>query len=300
MASKKMDRSAVSHWFMGLQDRICASLEELDGTSFREDKWARAEGGGGRSRVITGPLIEKGGVNYSAVHGPLPTQIAASLGIEDTDFYATGVSIVLHPVSPMIPIIHMNVRFFDTGAGATWFGGGIDVTPHYVVEEDARNFHIHLQGVCDAHDESYYPRFKEWADNYFYIRHREETRGIGGIFYDRLTHDEAHTMDDRWAFTQAVGSAFVPIYSQLVASNVDKPYTQRELDWQALRRSRYVEFNLVWDRGTKFGLETNGRTESILMSMPPMAQWIYDHHPVQGSKEAESLAWLRKGVDWVS
>lgn len=294
-----MDRDAVSQWFMGLQDRICAALEELDGSAFSEDRWDRPAGGGGRSRVIEGDLVEKGGVNFSAVHGPLPAKIASALGIGETDFFATGVSIVLHPRSPMVPIIHMNVRFFDTGAGATWFGGGIDVTPHYVVEEDARFFHGYLKDVCDRHNGTYYPAFKKWADDYFFNKHRNETRGIGGIFYDRLSHDETFSMDDRWAFTQDVGSAFVPIYQELVRRNRDKAYTPAQRDWQLVRRGRYVEFNLVWDRGTKFGLDTNGRTESILMSMPPDARWIYSHEPAEDSPEAETLGLLRKGIDWV-
>lgn len=299
MAKTHMDRDQVSQWFMGLQDRICAGLEDLDGSTFTEDKWERSGGGGGRSRVIMGDLIEKGGVNFSAVHGPLPSKISTALGIDETNFFATGVSIVLHPRNPMMPIIHMNVRFFDTDAGPTWFGGGIDVTPHYVVEDDARYFHNHLKDVCDRHDSDYYPRFKQWADDYFFIKHRDETRGIGGIFYDRLSHDDTHTMDDRWAYTQDVGDAFLPIYRELVGRNADRPFTPDHRDWQLVRRGRYVEFNLVWDRGTKFGLDTNGRTESILMSMPPDARWIYSHEPEEGSAEAHTLSLLKKGIDWV-
>lgn len=301
MDRTRMNREEVANWFRGLQDRICAGLEGLDGEGkFQQDEWQRPEGGGGRSRVIQGAVIEKGGVNFSAVEGPLPEKISDALKLPKTDFFATGVSIVLHPRSPMVPIIHMNVRFFDTGAGATWFGGGIDVTPHYIVDGDARAFHQHLKAVCDTHDPAYYPKFKSWADDYFYLKHRKETRGVGGIFFDRLSHSAEHSMQDRWAFTQDVGEAFVPIYRRLVEQNQSLPYGEKELEWQALRRSRYVEFNLVWDKGTKFGLDTDGRTESILMSMPPIAKWRYNYTPPTGSAEADTQAKLRKDIDWLN
>lgn len=301
MDRTRMNREEVANWFRGLQDRICAGLEGLDGEGkFQQDEWQRPEGGGGRSRVIQGAVIEKGGVNFSAVEGPLPEKISDALKLPKTDFFATGVSIVLHPRSPMVPIIHMNVRFFDTGAGATWFGGGIDVTPHYIVDGDARAFHQHLKAVCDTHDPAYYPKFKSWADDYFYLKHRKETRGVGGIFFDRLSHSAEHSMQDRWAFTQDVGEAFVPIYRRLVEQNQSLPYGEKELEWQALRRSRYVEFNLVWDKGTKFGLDTDGRTESILMSMPPIAKWRYNYTPPTGSPEADTQAKLRKDIDWLN
>lgn len=294
-------RSDIQSFFMNLQDDICTSLEELDGSgSFREDLWDRPEGGGGRSRVLLGTHIEKGGVNFSAVEGAMPENISAALGLEPTDFFATGVSIVLHPANPMVPIIHMNVRYFETTAGKYWFGGGIDVTPHYINAEDAKFFHKHLKSVGDLHDAAYYPKHKEWADNYFYIPHRNETRGIGGIFFDRLEADETHTKEDRFSYVKSVGESFVPIYSRLLRRNMSKPFESHHKEWQYHRRGRYVEFNLVWDKGTKFGLYTNGRIESILMSMPPMAQWTYDHKTHEGSKEAETLSMLRKGVDWVN
>ena len=193
----------------------------------------------------------------------------------------------------------MNVRYFELSTGTYWFGGGIDLTPHYVVPEQARWFHEQLKAVCDKHDPAYYPRFKTWADDYFYLPHRQETRGVGGIFFDYLTEGEASTKGDLFAFQQGVGDAFAPIYTHLMHLNRDLPYSPREQQWQGLRRGRYVEFNLVWDRGTKFGLETNGRTESILMSMPPQANWVYDFRPEPNSPEADTLTWLRKGVDWV-
>ena len=288
-----VDRPSVTRYFQTLQDDICAALEALDGGRFREDAWTRPGGGGGRSRVITGEVIEKGGVNFSAVHGELNERAQRALGIPAREFFATGVSIVLHPKNPWVPIIHMNVRYFEGGADTYWFGGGIDLTPHYVIPEDAQFFHQSLQAVCDRHDPAYYPEFKPWADRYFHLKHRQETRGIGGIFFDRLNTDATHSPEDRFAFVRDVGEAFAPIYTELARRHLDQPYGERELRWQNLRRGRYVEFNLVWDRGTKFGLETDGRTESILMSMPPVANWVYDFQPEAGSLEAETLAVLR-------
>lgn len=295
----KPNREEITAYFQDLQDRICGALEEADGGRFHQDLWERPAGGGGRTRIIQGNHIEKGGVNFSAVHGPMPENIAKSLGFDKVDFYATGVSIVLHPKNPWVPIIHMNVRYFETNTGAYWFGGGIDLTPHYVNEKDARFFHQQLKDACDAHHPDYYPKFKEWADNYFYVRHRKETRGIGGIFFDRLNDADGFTKQERFDFVRSVGETFAPTYLSLFNQYKDQPFTQKEKDWQLLRRGRYVEFNLVWDRGTKFGLETDGRIESILMSLPPYVQWAYNHQPEAGSAEAETLAWLRKGVDWV-
>ena len=295
-----LDRNEISNYFQQLQDYICNALEQADGQGkFREDLWDRPEGGGGRSRVIIGEQIEKGGVNYSAVHGPMPEAIAKSLGLGAVDFYATGVSIVLHPRNPWVPIIHMNVRYFETSDGTWWFGGGIDLTPHYILHEDAQFFHRKLKFVCDQHALDYYPKFKEWADNYFYIQHRKETRGIGGIFFDRLDGKDGFSKLDRFDFVRDVGESFVPIYTSILAKRMDYPFNEQERDWQLLRRGRYVEFNLVWDRGTKFGLQTNGRIESILMSMPPLAQWEYANEPEEGSKEKRTLELLKKGVNWV-
>ncbi|MDF1699345.1 MAG: oxygen-dependent coproporphyrinogen oxidase [Saprospiraceae bacterium] len=294
-------REEIQAFFMGLQDRICAGLEELDGTgTFHEDKWERPEGGGGRSRVIEGQKIEKGGVNFSAVEGHLPERISKALNLAPTDFYATGVSIVLHPKNPHVPIIHMNVRYFETSVGKYWFGGGIDVTPHYIYDEDAIFFHKYLKEVGDKHDSGYYPHHKKWADDYFYIQHRKETRGIGGIFFDRLEADETHTKRDRFNYVKDVGNAFVTIYKKLVDQNQGKEFSEQEKDWQYHRRGRYVEFNLVWDKGTKFGLQTNGRIESILMSMPPEAKWTYNHAVAKDSPEQRTLDLLIKGIDWAS
>jgi len=294
-------RSEIKSFFMNLQDSICASLESLDGKGkFHEDLWERPEGGGGRSRVILGDKIEKGGVNFSAVEGHLPEKISNALGLDPTDFFATGVSIVLHPHNPLVPIIHMNVRYFETSVGKYWFGGGIDVTPHYIFDEDAKFFHKYLKSVGDKHDEAYYPHHKKWADDYFYIPHRKETRGIGGIFFDRLEADETHTKQDRFDFVKDVGESFIPIYSELMNRNHSKEYTDDHKSWQFHRRGRYVEFNLVWDKGTKFGLQTNGRIESILMSMPPLANWTYNHEIKPGSNEEITQGKLIKGIDWAN
>ena len=294
-------KESISEWFSGLQNRICASLEDVDGKGvFREDVWDRPGGGGGRARIMTGGrAIEKGGVNFSAVHGETPASIRHAMQLEEAEFYATGVSIVMHPYSPSVPIIHMNVRYFEMSNGVAWFGGGIDLTPHYVDAEDAYFFHQSLKKVCDRHSPDYYPKFKTWADDYFYVKHRCETRGIGGIFFDRLAPTEATDRDQLFKFVQDVGEAFAPAYTHLIQKNRDLPYGEQEKAWQMIRRGRYVEFNLVHDKGTKFGLDTKGRIESILMSLPPFAAWQYAHVPAPGSKEAQTVAVLKKGVDWL-
>lgn len=293
-------KEEIASWFQELQEHICNQLEQADGKGkFKEDLWDRQEGGGGRTRILVGgDVIEKGGVNFSAVHGETPQKILDALKLEQSDFFATGVSIVQHPVNPLVPIIHMNVRYFEMSNGISWFGGGIDLTPHYINPSDAQFFHQHLKTICDSHDENYYGRFKQWADDYFFIKHRQETRGIGGIFFDQLKEDEEHSLSERWAFVKAVGEVFAPIYIELIQRNKDKPYTPNQKHWQKIRRGRYAEFNLVWDKGTKFGLDTNGRTESILMSMPPEAIWEYDFKVQDGSEEANTLKSLKKGVKW--
>jgi len=304
---ENVDKSQIAGWFRQLQDQICQGLESLDGQGkFIEDQWQRPGGGGGRTRSIAeGGVIEKGGVNFSEVHGKTPKKILDALGLEQADFYATGVSIVLHPESPMVPIIHMNVRYFEmTPEGKNdqqhwWFGGGIDLTPHYVNSEDAALFHQKLKQTCDQHHEQFYARFKEWADDYFYLKHREETRGVGGIFFDRLTENKELTKEELWKFVKDVGLTFVPAYREQVTRNKDKSYGEREKQWQLYRRGRYVEFNLVWDKGTKFGLDTGGRTESILMSLPPQANWAYGHDPGVGTPEHQTLLQLKKGINWI-
>lgn len=294
-----LSKETITEWFKGLQDEICGALSEADGSAFKEDLWERSGGGGGRTRILEGNHIEKGGVNFSAVHGKTPEKILKALNLPEAEFYATGVSIVLHPKNPKVPIIHMNVRYFEMSNGIWWFGGGIDLTPHYVVEEEARFFHQQMKNVCDQHDEAYYPQFKTWADDYFFIKHREETRGIGGIFFDRLNETDSQTKESRFDFVKAVGQTFAPTYLHLFNENFKKAFSEQEKEWQLLRRGRYVEFNLVWDKGTKFGLDTNGRTESILMSLPANASWAYRHEPTADTAEGQTLALLKKGIDWL-
>jgi coproporphyrinogen III oxidase len=219
-------------------------------------------------------------------------------GVQAKTFFATGISIVIHPQSPMVPIIHMNIRYFEMSDGTKWLGGGIDLTPHYINDEDARFFHNELKKVCDKHSSDYYPKFKKWADDYFFISHRNETRGIGGIFFDRLNTDAKMSFEKNFLFWKDVGKAFAPIYVHLMEKNKNRSFTQENKKWQLLRRGRYVEFNLVYDKGTKFGLETNGRVESILMSLPALAGWEYNFKPASGSEEEKTLLLLRKGVEW--
>lgn len=302
-------RDEIELRFKALQQKICNALEQMDGTSkFLSDNWKREAGGGGLTRVLTdGNVIEKGGVNFSAVHGEAPKKITDALGLADSQFYATGVSIVLHPINPWMPIIHMNIRYFEMepsdnqGEKTYWFGGGIDLTPHYVDPADAGFFHKSLKAVCDKSDPEYYPRFKKWADDYFFVKHRKETRGIGGIFFDRLNDkSESHSFDELWQFVVNVGEEFIPIYRHYVEKHSEKTFDQSHKQWQLLRRGRYVEFNLVWDKGTKFGLDTEGRTESILMSLPTNASWTYDFQPKANSAEEKTLNFLKKDIDWIS
>jgi coproporphyrinogen III oxidase len=292
-------KDQVAEAFRAIQDSICKGLEWEDGRAvFQEDLWSHTSGGGGRTRVIQrGGVFEKGGVNFSAVEGQLPTFMKGNVSPEATTYFATGVSIVLHPYNPHVPIIHMNIRYFESNAGDRWFGGGIDLTPIYVKDNEASDFHRVLKTCCDAHDSSYYSSYKKWADDYFFIQHRQETRGIGGIFFDYLKPDE-NTFEAIFSFVKDVGNSFLTAYLPLVKANKSKPFTQEEKTFQLVRRGRYVEFNLVYDRGTRFGLETGGRIESILMSLPEHASWLYNYKPEEGSPEAYSLSRLVKGVNW--
>jgi coproporphyrinogen III oxidase len=282
-----ISKEEISGVFQQLQNDICNGLEELDGVSvFAEDKWQRPGGGGGKSRIIqNGAVFEKGGVNFSEVYGEAPEFLMPKNQAAPNQFFATGVSIVIHPQSPMVPIIHMNVRYLELNDTIQWFGGGIDLTPIYFIEEDARFFHSRLKAVCDKFNASFYPEFKAWADDYFFIRHRNETRGAGGIFFDQLKPSENISIEALFGFTKAVGETFLPVYSEIVNRSSSKEYGDREKQWQLIRRGRYAEFNLVYDRGTKFGLETDGRTESILMSLPPLASWKYNFTPATGTTE---------------
>ncbi|MFQ3680205.1 MAG: oxygen-dependent coproporphyrinogen oxidase [Pseudanabaenaceae cyanobacterium] len=318
-------KTRVSQFMRDLQDRICQGLEALDGSgTFREDTWERPEGGGGRSRVLEeGRVFEKGGVNFSEVYG---SQLPPSITRQRPEaaghiFYATGTSMVLHPRNPYVPTVHLNYRYFEAGP-IWWFGGGLDLTPYSGFAEDAQHLHRTLKEACDRHHPHYYEVFKPWCDEYFYLNHRQEARGVGGIFFDyqdgqpgplyrgdqtgtakeisdALGEVEARPWEALLAFVQDCGAAFLPAYVPIVERRQPMEWGDRERQWQLYRRGRYVEFNLVYDRGTIFGLQTNGRTESILMSLPPLVRWQYDYHPEPNSPEAELVTAFLKPQTWV-
>jgi coproporphyrinogen III oxidase len=292
-----MMRTEIEQAFRALQLHICQSLEEIDGQAkFTEDPWEREEGGGGYTRTIeNGQIFEKGGVAFSAVHGPVSPAMKKQLNLEGEHFFATGVSIVLHPRHPRHPIIHMNVRYFELDNGAAyWFGGGIDLTPHYVDQQLATDFHQQLKEASDQYSKDFYPKFKEWADRYFFLPHREESRGIGGIFFDHLDETCGLSKKDIFEYCLSLGRLFPVAYKHQVDSIHLNKASEQELNWQALRRGRYVEFNLLHDRGTKFGIYSGGRTESILMSMPPRANWGYNLALESSSEEAKTIAFLKE------
>ncbi len=289
-----------------LQDTITSKLEEVDDTAkFQEDLWERPEGGGGRTRVIeNGAVFEKGGVNISAVHGALPAAMQSYFKVSECDFFACGLSLVLHPKNPFVPTVHANWRYFEMydKEGAilsSWFGGGQDLTPYYLFEEDATHFHQVCKKACDAHDSNFYDDYKKKCDEYFYNSHRNEGRGIGGLFFDYCKETEAMSMQNWYDFVTEVGTSFLDAYVPIVERRKNFTYTPEHRNWQEIRRGRYVEFNLVHDKGTLFGLKTNGRIESILMSLPPHVQWVYDHHPEKGSREEKLIEVLQNPKDWV-
>ncbi len=288
-----------------LQDTITDKLEEVDGKAkFKEDLWKRNEGGGGRTRVIeNGNIFEKGGVNISAVHGQLPDVLRKQFNVAEGNFYACGLSLVIHPKNPFVPTVHANWRYFEmydenNNVVNQWFGGGQDLTPYYLFEEDAFHFHSICKEACSKHHENYYVEFKEACDHYFWNKHRNEARGIGGLFFDYLKETDTFSMDDRYNFVTEVGNSFLNSYIPIVEKRKDTEYNQLQREWQEVRRGRYVEFNLVHDRGTLFGLKTNGRIESILMSLPPTVKWKYDHQPNEGSQEAALIEVLREPKKW--
>jgi coproporphyrinogen III oxidase len=322
----KDSRERVSQFMQQLQDEICAGLEQLDGEGkFKEDSWQRPEGGGGRSRVLQeGAVLEQGGVNFSEVWGEhLPPSILKQRPeAEGHKFYATGTSMVLHPHNPYIPTVHLNYRYFEAGP-VWWFGGGADLTPYYPFAEDASLFHRTFKAACDKHHQEYYSVFKLWCDEYFYLKHRQETRGIGGLFFDyqdgrgslyrgpNLEGDAAkysqeigeiasRDWEDLFSFVRDCGKAFLPAYVPIAEKRKDTEYGERERNFQLYRRGRYVEFNLVYDRGTIFGLQTNGRTESILMSLPPLVRWEYGYTPEPNTPEAELYETFLKPQDWAN
>jgi coproporphyrinogen III oxidase len=287
-------RAHTESYFRELQDRISRSIEELDGTRFREDNWQREGGGGGRTRILEqGVVFEKAGVNFSSVHGNLPEEFAAKIPRgTGTSFFATGVSLVFHPRSPMVPAVHANFRYLEKG-DAAWFGGGTDLTPCYPYAEDAAHFHRTIKAASDRHDSGFYPRFKKWCDEYFTLKHRGEMRGVGGIFFDYLEGDR----EKHFAFVRDAGNSFLEAYIPIVKRRMNEQYGDAERQYQLYRRGRYVEFNLLYDRGTIFGLETRGRTESILMSLPPLVRWVYDFKPSPGSREETALQFYQP-KDW--
>ncbi|KIX21276.1 coproporphyrinogen III oxidase [Flavobacterium sp. 316] len=293
-------------YIQNLQDQICKGLEKIDGKAyFKEDLWSRPEGGGGRTRVIeNGNVFEKGGVNISAVHGKLPDSMQKLFNVGETDFFACGLSLVIHPKSPMVPTVHANWRYFemyDNNGNVinSWFGGGQDLTPYYLFEEDAKHFHQTCKTACDKHNPEFYSKYKKQCDSYFWNAHRNEARGIGGLFFDYCKETEEMKMEDWYNFVTEVGNSFLSAYLPIVEKRKDLSYTDVQKNWQEIRRGRYVEFNLVHDKGTLFGLKTNGRIESILMSLPPHVQWVYDHHPEEESEEEKLIKILKEPINWV-
>lgn len=290
-----------------LQDQITSALEAIDGEAvFKQDLWQRKEGGGGRTRVIqNGNVFEKGGVNISKVHGPLPKAMQAYFNVGEVDFFACGLSLVLHPKNPMVPTVHANWRYFEMydKKGTIvdqWFGGGQDLTPYYLFEDDAKHFHSVCKTACDKHNKTFYEDYKKRCDEYFYNSHRNEGRGIGGLFFDYCKANNEMNMQQWYAFVTEVGDSFLEAYTPIVEKRKHLTYTEAQRDWQEIRRGRYVEFNLVHDKGTLFGLKTNGRIESILMSLPSRVQWVYDHHPEEGSEEEKLIEVLKNPVEWAA
>jgi coproporphyrinogen III oxidase len=317
-------KTRVSQFMQSLQDEICSGLEALDGKGkFKEDSWQREEGGGGRSRVMTdGNIFEQGGVNFSEVwgHNLPPSILQQRPEAQGHSFYATGTSMVLHPKNPYIPTVHLNYRYFEAGP-VWWFGGGADLTPYYPFAEDAKHFHSTFKQTCDRHNPEYYPVFKRWCDEYFYLKHRNETRGVGGLFFDYqdgtgslykgshqdkaaaeysngLPPQKHRTWEELFTFIQDCGRTFLPAYVPIAEKRQHTEYGDRERNFQLYRRGRYVEFNLVYDRGTIFGLQTNGRTESILMSLPPLVRWEYGYTPEPNTPEAELYEVFLKPQNW--
>ena len=293
-----MNARAVHDFLASLQERIVSTLERIDGGRFRADSWQRPEGGGGVSRVLEeGGVLERGGVNLSRVQGKAlpPSATASRPQIAGRAWEAMGVSLVLHPRNPYCPTVHMNVRFFSA-ADVWWFGGGMDLTPYYGFADDARHFHAACRDALAPFGAEHYPRYKRWCDEYFHLKHRNEPRGIGGIFFDDLAQPD---FDTCFALMRSVGEHFLPAYQPILERRKAMPFGEREREFQAYRRGRYVEFNLVYDRGTLFGLQSGGRTESILMSLPPRVAWRYDWKPAPGSPEEQLYREFLVAKDWI-
>ena len=290
-----MNKEIITQAFKDIQDHICAGLSEVSGEKFHEDNWIYTDGdGGGRTRIFSGNTVEKGGVYFSSLNGILSEKMASKLKGGGKDFFATGVSLVIHPKNPFVPTVHMNIRYIERG-GKGWFGGGIDLTPYYANTSNIINFHKNLKKICDNHDIADYSTFKKECDKYFYIKHRNEARGVGGIFFDYLSDNP----EEIFEFAKDIGYGFNNVYLPILSEHKDKPFTKEQREFQLYRRGRYVEFNLAYDRGTLFGLETQGRIESILMSLPPLTSWKYNWSPEPNTPEAE-LYEIIKPHDWVN
>lgn len=303
----KSYKETFTNFIHTLQNDICAAIEKADGgATFKQDEWQREGGGGGKTRVLAnGNVVEKGGVNTSVVYGKLPESMMNYLKLNHSNFFACGLSLIIHPTNPFVPTVHANYRYFevydDNGQVVDqWFAGGSDLTPYYLYEEDAMHFHQTIKNVCDLFDNTFYNNYKQACDTYFFNTHRSEGRGIGGAFFDYLRATEQHDSDFWFNFTTSMGHAFVNSYVPIVEKRKNQPYTDENRYWQAIRRGRYVEFNLIHDKGTLFGLKTNGRIESILMSLPPVVRWDYDFTPAEGSHEEQLLHVLRQPKNWLN
>lgn len=283
-----------------IQQIICQKLEEADGTGkFAVESWEKEIGAGVTCVMQNGSVIEKGGVNFSFVKGAFTDTMAKLLGEKANSFAATGISSILHSGNPFVPTIHMNVRYFKLDNGSSWFGGGIDLTPAYINLEEARQFHRILKEICDRYNATFYPEWKTWADDYFYLPHRQETRGIGGIFFDRVKSGNLYEFERMLRLTEELARVYPIIYAKLMKSNGHLPFTEEQKKWQKIRRGRYVEFNLIHDRGTRFGLESEGNIESILVSLPTEVEWHYKYQPQKGSAEEQTQLLLKKGIEWI-
>lgn len=303
----KSYRNTFVNFIRGLQDTICSALEKEDGLAkFIEEQWQREGGGGGRTRVISGgKIFEKGGVNISEVHGTLPESMVHYLKVQHNRFFACGLSLVIHPYNPFVPTVHANYRYFELYNDQDevidqWFGGGADLTPYYLFEDDASHFHAVHKSVCDQFDSSYYDKYKKACDEYFFNHHRGEARGIGGLFYDYLRGDSSTSADHWYEFVTGNGNMFLDAYLPIVQRRNDHEFAENHKYWQEIRRGRYVEFNLIHDKGTLFGLKTNGRIESILMSLPPTVRWDYNYLPINGSEEEKLLHILKHPINWIT
>lgn len=291
----------IAEIYSQLQLKMCTVLEEADGKAhFRLNRWDKEIGNGLTAVMQEGKHIEKAGLNYSQVSGPVNSSLKQILGEEAKSYQATGISSIIHAHNPFLPTIHMNVRFFSLDNGTCWFGGGIDLTPAYIDLNQAASFHQRIKAICDNFNPLFYDKYKKWADDYFFLPHRNETRGIGGIFFDRQKPDEKVSLEEWLAFTQELAHHYPLIYSDLIKQNSGKPYGDEQKNWQKIRRGRYVEFNLLYDRGTRFGLESGGNTESILISLPPEVNWSYDYPLPENSPEMMTQNMLKKNIDWIS